>query len=69
MHAPKARHDRAHASTSNWSADGQWLIYTAVVPEGGEGDLDVLAVLAAGGTPITLAGGPGREGEGRWRPR
>jgi hypothetical protein len=51
-----------------WSPDGRWLVYTAAVPGGEEGDLDVYAVeVDAAGEPITLAGGPGREAEGRWR--
>jgi TolB protein len=52
-----------------WSPDGRWLVYTAAVSGGGEDDLDVLAIPVGGTTAITLAGGPGREAEGQWRPR
>jgi TolB protein len=53
-----------------WSPDGRWLVYTAAMPGGLENDYDVLAVPVDGDpTPITLAGGPGREAEGQWRPR
>ena len=51
-----------------WSPDGRWLVFTAAPTVGVEDDLDVLAVPAEGGDPITLVGGPGRETEGRWRP-
>lgn len=51
-----------------FSPDGRWLLYTAA-PEGGvEGDLDILAVPTDGsGEPVLVAGGPGRQSEGRWR--
>ncbi|MFH1144958.1 MAG: DPP IV N-terminal domain-containing protein [Candidatus Eisenbacteria bacterium] len=53
-----------------WSPDGRWLVYTAAVAGSSESDLDVLAIRVEGrAKPITLAGGPGREAEGRWRPR
>ncbi len=51
-----------------WSPDGSWLVYTAAVPGGADDDLDVLAVPASGGAPITVVGGTGRQAEGRWRP-
>lgn len=51
-----------------WSADGLWLVYTAANPPGSE-NLDVMATRADGtGAPLSLADGPGREAEGRWRP-
>ncbi|MDH4065470.1 MAG: hypothetical protein OEW19_13810 [Acidobacteriota bacterium] len=52
-----------------WSPDGRWLVYTAANPAGSD-NLDVRATLADGtGDAILLAGGPGREAEGQWRPR
>lgn len=50
-----------------WSPDGQWLVYSGIVPGN---EFEVLAIRADGsGEPITLAGGRGRQAEGRWRPR
>jgi TolB protein len=49
-----------------WSPDGKWLVYTSA---GDDGTLDVMAVPAAGGDPVIVAGGPDRESEGSWRPR
>jgi len=52
-----------------WSPDGRWIVFTAVVSPGQTKDLDVMAIPADGtARPVTLAGGPGREAEGRWRP-
>lgn len=51
-----------------WSPDGRWLVFTSSVPGSEDRDLDVLAVPLEGGDPVVLAGGPGREAEGSWRP-
>lgn len=52
-----------------WSPDGRWIVFTAAVVPGQTNDLDVLAIPVDGsGPPVTLAGGPGREAEGSWRP-
>lgn len=53
----------------HWSPDGRWIVFTAAGASGQSNDYDVLAVPADGsGSPVTLAAGPGREAEGRWRP-
>jgi TolB protein len=52
----------------DWSPDGRYLIYTAANPAGAEGDLDVVAIPIDGDDSVTVAGGPDREAEGRWRP-
>ena len=53
-----------------WSADGRWLVYTAMAPGDGAENIDVFAVAVLGGArPILLAGGPSREAEGSWRPK
>lgn len=53
-----------------WSPDGRWIVYTAAVSGGGEGNTDVFAVPASGeGKPILLVGGAQREQEGSWRPK
>jgi len=53
-----------------WSPDGRWLVYTANVSDGADEDLDIYAVPVDGGSsPTRLAGGSGREAEGRWQPR
>ena len=52
-----------------WSPDGRWLVYTAANPDGGEDDLDVMALPLDGlAAPVIMAGGPGRQAEGQWRP-
>lgn len=52
-----------------WSPDGRWLVYTAAVPGGDPGDLDVMALaLNDPETTLTVAGSAGRDAEGRWRP-
>ena len=51
----------ARAPSKAWTPADSDLLFM-------EGDLDVLAVPVGGGDPITLAGGPGRQSEGRWRP-
>lgn len=52
-----------------WSQDGRWLVYTAKPKDAGDENLDIYAVQVDGGSPPTkLAGGPGREAEGRWKP-
>jgi TolB protein len=52
-----------------WSPDGRWIVFTAAAAPGQTDDLEVMAIPADGsGPPVTLAGGPGREAEGRWRP-
>lgn len=52
-----------------WSPDGRWLVYTASVSGGDEGNVDVFAVRVAGDRkPVLLVGGAKRELEGSWRP-
>lgn len=52
-----------------FSPDGAWLTYTAAPVPGEDEDLDVLAIRIDGSSgPHTLAGGPGRQQEGGWRP-
>ena len=52
-----------------WSPDGRWLVYTAQVPGGMDGDLDLYAVPVDGDpTPARLTGSPAREAEGQWQP-
>lgn len=43
-----------------WSSDSHWICFTAPSEEDAE-DLDIWAVPVAGGTPVLLAGGPGRQ--------
>ena len=63
----RRRSSAAHEATG---PDGRWLVYTAAVTPGSEDDLDVLAIPVEGETtPITLAGGPGREAEEDSQPR
>lgn len=53
-----------------WSPDGRWLLFSWAVAVGGSNNRDVIAIPASGGgEPRILAGGPGYESEGRWRPR
>lgn len=53
-----------------WSPDGRWLVYTATVPGGDKGNIDIFAVsVAGGGEPILLVGSPKRDLEGSWSPR
>jgi TolB protein len=53
-----------------WSPDGRWLVYTAAVPGGDKGDIDIFAVPAAGdGKPTLLVSSPKRDQEGSWRPQ
>jgi TolB protein len=51
-----------------WSPDGNWLLFTREKP-GTRGDRDVMAVrVEDGAEPVLLIGGPGAQGEARWRP-
>lgn len=57
----------------NWgprfAAAGDWVVYTTAAIPDNDADLDIRAVPLDGSSPpITLAGGPGRQAEGRWRP-
>ena len=53
-----------------WSPDGVWLVYTAAVGGGDDGNIDIFAISLTGeGKPILLAGGAKREQEGSWRPK
>lgn len=52
-----------------WSPDGRWLTYTAAVPGGAAGEIDLFAVAVDGGAkPVRLLGGGRRHQEGSWRP-
>lgn len=52
-----------------WSPDGGWLVYTATVTSGDQGNIDIFAVPVAGGRPVLLVGSPKRDLEGSWRPK
>lgn len=52
----------------HWSADGQWLTYTAKVPGDAAGNIDIFAIsLIPGSQPVLLIGGLSRDTEGSWR--
>ncbi len=51
-----------------WSADGKWIMFT-LGSGGGQGDMDLYAVNVDDPTDaVLIAGSPGRELEGDWRP-
>ncbi len=56
-----------------WSIDGSWLVFTAIVPSEDKKvriNFDILAVAVGGDAkPILLVGGPKNEESGSWRPK
>lgn len=53
-----------------WSADGGAIIYTAAADGAAQADLDIRAIRVEGNLSfVTIAGGPGKQSEGRFPPK